>query len=165
VGKVGNSKFNVSKSKCSQVKPGYKLRTQFTFIVNDRTLSCILSRIANHSVNIAAFFTTKNINKNNFVRLVVGSSESENIQELHVVTKTLKSLNVRFKVEKVIALSTIPAGIPGGYNRVIGSLWCKVELKSFYVGENNIIYLNVSNIKRAKEILSQKNVRQCLKKC
>ena len=53
----------------------------------------------------------------------------------------------------------------GGYNRVIGSLWCKVKLKAFYAGEKNIIYINVSNIKKAIKILSQENHQQCLKKC
>lgn len=151
--------------KSKSVKNNYKLRTQFTFVVNDQTLNCILSRIASHSVNIAAFFTTKKNGKINFVRLVVGSSKSETIQELGVVIKTLNSFGVRFKVEKVIELFTIPAGIPGGYNRVIGSLWCKVQLKSFYVGEDNVIYLNVSNIKKAIGILSQKNQKPCLKNC
>ncbi|QQZ08661.1 hypothetical protein [Heyndrickxia vini] len=150
----------------SQVsQPGIKLRTQFTFMVDDVTLSCILSGIAENSVNIAAFFTTKDARNANFVRLVVGSSESESAEDLSVVVKTLKSLQVRFKEEKVIALSTIPAGIPGGYNRVIGSLWCKTKLKSFYVGENNIIYINVSNIRKAIEILSNENLEQCPKEC
>ncbi|KXH78794.1 hypothetical protein AU377_12395 [Sporosarcina sp. HYO08] len=151
--------------KSSNVDPAIKLRTQFTFIVNDKMLSCILSRIAENSVNIAAFFTTRDIHDKNFVRLVVGSSAAENMRELRVVLNTLKCFNVKFKEEKVIALSSIPAGIPGGYNRVIGSLWCKTELKAFYVGEDNIIYINVSNIKKAIAILSQENLPQCPKEC
>lgn len=152
-------------SRKSLEEKGLQLRTQFSFIVNDVTLSCILGRIAENSVNIAGFYTTKNTNNYNLVRLVVGSSESENMQELLVVRETLRLFHVKFKEEKIIAMSTIPAGIPGGYNRVIGSLWCKVKIKSFYVGENNIIYLNVSNIKRAITILSQENLEQCPKKC
>ncbi len=159
---MGNSNEGLS---CLDVKPGFTLRTQFTFIANDITLSCILSGIAENSVNIAGFFTTRNANNINFVRLVAGSSESESMEDLLVVTKTLKSFHVKFEEEKVLALATIPAGIPGGYNRVIGSLWCKMKLESFYVGEDNIIYLNVSNIKKAIEILSQENVKQCPKNC
>ena len=124
-----------------------------------------MGEIAGNTVNIAGFFTTKDTNNKNFARLVAGSSESESTHDLFVVTKALNNFDVRFIEEKVIALSAIPAGIPGGYNRVIGSLWCKVKLKAFYVGENNIIYINVSNIKKAIKILSQENLQQCPKKC
>ncbi len=144
-------------------KSGLAVRTQFTFAVNDRTLNRILSRIAKYSVNIAALVTIKRNKKCNIVRLVVGSSKAETTQQLLIVVKTLKSLGVRYKVEKVISISTIPAGVPGGYNRLIGSLWCKVQLKSFYLGENNVIYLNVSNIPKTIKILSQRKPKPCLK--
>ncbi|NEU31741.1 hypothetical protein GN156_13300 [bacterium LRH843] len=116
-------------------------------------------------MNIAAFFTVRCGNDHNFVRLVAGSSESEKMRELLVVMETLAFFDVEFKKEKIIALSTIPAGIPGGYNRVVGGLWCKVKLKSFYVGEDNVVYLNVTNTVEAMEILSRENIKQCPKEC
>ena len=156
---------NSDTDKTSNEKNGIQIRTQFTFITDDITLSCILGDIAGSGVNIAGFFSTRDDCNNNFVRLVVGSSVAEDKKELLVVIKTLDNFDVPFGKEKVIALSTIPAGIPGGYNRVIGSLWCKVEFKAFYVGEDNIIYINVSNISKAIEILSEEPLIQCPKNC
>lgn len=158
---MGNSHIGNS----SNAKPDFPLRTQFTFFVDDITLSCILSRIAENTVNIAGFFATRIASDNYQVRMVVGSSVSENRRELDVVRKTLDCFHVCFEEEKVIAITSIPAGIPGGYNRVIGALWCKVELKAFYVGEDNVIYLNVSDIHKAMDILSQDPIKQCPKRC
>lgn len=76
---------NTQLGNCSNRKPDFPLRTQFTFIVDDITLSCILSRIAENTVNIAGFFATRIVSDNHLVRMVVGSSESENRHELSVV--------------------------------------------------------------------------------
>lgn len=140
-------------------------RTQFTFIANDQTLSCVLNDIAKESVNLVSLTPTKSRDKNNFVRLVAGTSESENNRDLSVVRESLESLHVAFKEETIIAIPNIPAGISGVFNTLYGSLWCKVEVKSIYLGENDIILINVSNIKRATEILSQENLKQCQNDC
>ncbi|MEH6936476.1 hypothetical protein V7056_01315 [Bacillus sp. JJ664] len=148
-----------------QLKYEIEYRTQFIFTANDQTLSNILNDIAKHSVNLLALTTTKNRDKKNFVRIVPGTTETEANKDLNVVRKTLNSFNVSFKEETIIALFNIPPGVPGVFNQLYGSLWCKVQVKSMYLGENDIVFLNVSNIKKATEILSQENLKRCENDC
>lgn len=142
---------------------GLIIRTEFSFITDDQTLALILDNIANESVNISGYFTTRTRDHKNFVRLVPGINESETKRDLQVVRKTLQALDVRFNKEKIITISTskVPAGIPGGYSNLYNSLWCRVEVKSFYIGEGGFIYLNVSNINKALESLLDENVKPC----
>ncbi|WP_088014699.1 hypothetical protein [Gottfriedia acidiceleris] len=149
----------------AQLKFDIEYRTQFTFIVNDDTLSCILRDIANDSVNIVGILQTKSGENNNFVRLVPGTTESENKRDLKVVRKVLAIFNVKYKEETIIAILNIPPGIPGVFSKFYASLWCKVGVKSFYIGEKDSIFLNVSNIKKATEILKNDNLVQCENHC
>ncbi|MET3193810.1 hypothetical protein [Bacillus sp. OAE603] len=144
-----------------QLKYEIEYRTQFTFTASDQNLSNILNGIAKHSVNLLALTTTKNRDKKNFVRIVAGTTETETNRDLNVVRKTLDSHNVSFKDETIIALLNIPPGVPGVFNQLYGSLWCKVQVKSMYLGENDIVFFNVSNIKKATEILSQESLKRC----
>ena len=139
------------------------IRTEFSFIVSDLVLASILSDIAQANVNIAGFFTNRTKTNKNFVRLVPGSAEVENKRDLRVVRKTLQAHKIHYKEQKIITISPnrIPSGVPGGYSNIYSSLWCRVKVKSFYVGEKDFVYLNVSNIKKALEILSKENVRPC----
>lgn len=154
-----------NQQKPEQLKYEIEYRTQFTFTANDQTFSNILNGIAKHSVNLLSLTTTKNRDKNNFIRIVAGTTETETNRDLNVVRRTLNSLNVSFKEETIIALLNIPAGVPGVFNLLYGSLWCKVEVKSMYLGENDIVFLNVSNIKKATEILSQEQLKRCQNDC
>ena len=140
-------------------------RTQFNFIVNDQTFACILKDIANNDVNIVGLSTTKSRDKHNFIRLVAGTTESENKRDLKVVSEALESFDVSFKQETIIAILNIPAGIPGVFSRIFNCLWCKVEVKSIYLGEKDTIFISVSNIKKATEILSLENLEQCQNDC
>lgn len=154
-----------NQQKPEQLKYEIEYRTQFTFTANDQNFCNILNGIAKHSVNLLSLTTTKNRDKNNFIRIVAGTTETETNRDLNVVRRTLNSLNVSFKEETIIALFNIPAGVPGVFNLLYGSLWCKVEVKSMYLGENDIVFLNVSNIKKATEILSQKQLKRCQNDC
>ncbi len=143
----------------------FNIRTQYTFLANDRTLSCILSGIAKKKINITGFLQTKIRNHFNFVRLVVGSPDAETKHDLRVARQVLTSLGVKFQEEKVIQVLRITPGVPGVINRIFGALWCKVKVKSFYIGEETRLFLNVSNIHKAIKILSQTKVVQCPKTC
>lgn len=151
--------------KIEQLNFDIEYRTEFTFIVNDETFDCILKEIANNSVNIVGIILTKSRDHKNFVRLVSGTTESQSKRDLKVVKEALESFNVKFKEETVLALLNIPAGIPGVFSKIYGSLWCKVEVKSFYIGEKDSIFLNVSNIKKATEVLKKDNLEQCENNC
>jgi hypothetical protein len=148
-----------------QLQFDIRFRTQFTFIVNDQTLACILNNIAKNSINIVGFFSTRRRDKRNFVRLVAGTTDSENIRDLRVVREALDSHHVKFKEEEIIALLNIPPGIPGVFNLLFGSLWCKVNVKSLYIGEKDTIFITVSNIKKATEILTHGNLKRCFEDC
>lgn len=151
--------------KVDQLQFDLEYRTQFTFIVNDETLSCVLKDIANDSVNIVGILLTKSGENNNFVRLVPGTTESQNKQNLKVVREVLESFNVKFKEETIFALLNIPPGIPGVFSKIYGSLWCKVGVKSFFIGEKDSLFLTVSNIKKATDILKNDYLIQCDNHC
>lgn len=147
----------------SSVSNGINIRTEYSFIASDPTLASILADIAEESVNIAAFFSNRTKANKNFVRLVPGSAEAEDNRDLSVVRKTLQAHKVNYKMHKVISISPnrLPPGVPGGYSNLFSSLWCRVKIESFYVGEGENIFLNVSNIKKAIEILSEEDVKPC----
>ncbi|XZF77555.1 hypothetical protein ACSBO6_08415 [Bacillus sp. AL-1R] len=139
--------------KVDQIRFDIEYRTQFTFIVNDETLNCVLKGIANDSVNIVGILMTKSGENNNFVRLVPGTTESQNKRDLKVVRESLESTNVKFKEETILAILNIPAGTPGVFSKIYDNLWRKVGVKSFYIGEKDSIFLTVTNVKKATEIL------------
>jgi len=160
--------MNLNRSKdrkIEQLNFDIEFRTEFAFIVDDETFNCILKKIANDSVNIVGILVTKSRDHKNFVRLVPGTTESESKRDLKVVKDALESSNVKFKEETIIAILNIPAGIPGVFSKIYGSLWCNVEVKSFYIGEKDSLFFNVSNIKKATEILKKDNLVQCENDC
>ena len=139
------------------------IRTEFSFVVSDPVLASILSAIAQANVNIAGFYTNKTKTNKNFVRLVPGLAEVETKRDVQVLRKTLRAQKIHFREQKVITVSPdrIPSGVPGGYSNIYSILWCRVKVKSFYVGEGDFVYLNVSNVKKALAILSRANVKPC----
>ncbi|MCA0758173.1 hypothetical protein KP806_24255 [Paenibacillus sp. N4] len=141
------------------------IRTQFTFIAPDRTLHCILSSIAEKGVNINGFDLSKKTKRCYLVRLVLGSVEAESANDLRILRKVLRSYCVRFIEKKVIQVHGIAPGVPGGLGALFGALSCKVRVIAIYTGENNRIFVDVSDLKKAARILSQKNVPQFRKKC
>jgi hypothetical protein len=149
----------------SQSIPGITIRTQFTFTADDPTLGCVLKEIAGESVNIAGFIITKICEQKNLVRLVVGTLEVESRRDLRAVRNTLISQCIIFEEAEILALSTIPSGVPGGLSGLYNSLWCRVEVFASYMGEFGVVYLQVSNIRKALDILSRQNVQPCQNKC
>lgn len=69
----------------------YKIRTQFSFIVDDPTLSCILNGIASQNISITGYLQTKplvtadNDFGSNLVRLAVGSPDAETSRDIEGV--------------------------------------------------------------------------------
>lgn len=154
----------------------FKIRTQFSFIVDDPTLSYILSGIAKQEINITGYLQTKlfeieNNNPNNLysncnvVRIVVGSPDSENSSDLLGVRKVLDRLGVKFQEKSVIQAVDIPPGIPGIINGIFGALRCKVIVNAIYIGEETRIFIDASDIREALLILSQTPLEQCPKQC
>ncbi len=132
----------------SQELSGNKLRTQFSFVVDDSTLSRILNDIASQDISITGYLQTKpfisNLNysgdmKSNLVRLVVGSPNSETSTDLMGVRNILNSLDINFEEKSIIQILQIVSGIPGIINGLFGALWRKVTVNAFYLGEDKII--------------------------
>ncbi|TYS67845.1 hypothetical protein FZC76_14915 [Sutcliffiella horikoshii] len=139
----------------------FNIRTQFTFTVSDWDLSRILNGLAEESVNINGYFQTLAGKKFNFVRMVVGTSE-ERERDIHAVRKVMKLVGVRYRENQVIQLLDSISGVPGQINAVFSTLWCKMQVRAVYLGEDSTIYLDVSNIGYALRFLSEENPPRCL---
>ncbi|ANX11734.1 hypothetical protein ABE41_006910 [Fictibacillus arsenicus] len=145
----------------------YSLKTQFSFCVSDKKLSCILSEIANQGININGYEQSVFPTKRNFnmVRLVPGTTESQTKDDYYTVIAILRDFGVCFNQKKVIQILDLPAGVPGQINTIFGALWCKVDVFSIYIGENDSLYLDVSDNHKAICKLSQDPIKQCPKNC
>ncbi|WP_404469492.1 hypothetical protein [Sutcliffiella horikoshii] len=139
----------------------FNIRTQFTFTVSDRNLSRILNGLAEDSVNINGYFQTLAGKKFNFVRMVVGTSVDESERDIRVVRKVMKQVGVRYRENQVIQLLDSVSGVPGQVNAIFDTLWCKMQVRAVYLGEDNNIYLDVSNIGYALRLLSEENPPRC----
>jgi len=139
----------------------FNIRTQFTFSVSDRDLSRILNGLAEERVNINGYFQTLAGKKYNFVRMVVGTSAGESERDVKTVRKVMKKVGVRYKENQVIQLLDSISGVPGQINAIFGTLWCKMQVRAVYLGEDNTIYLDVSNIGYAIQLLSEENPPRC----
>ncbi|UAL47848.1 hypothetical protein K7887_02445 [Sutcliffiella horikoshii] len=140
----------------------FNIRTQFTFTVSDRNLSRILNGLAENSVNINGYFQTLAGKKFNFVRMVVGTSVDESERDIRVVRKVMKQVGVRYRENQVIQLLDSISGVPGQVNAIFATLWCKMQVRAVYLGEDNNIYLDVSNVGHAIRLLSEEEPPRCL---
>jgi hypothetical protein len=144
----------------------YHLKTQFTFCVNDNLLSCILSNIADCGINLNGYEQTsfqKHDIKFNLIRLVPGTTEAQSKKDVLTVKEILRDSGVRFQQKTVIQLLELPSAVPGQVSMIFAALWCRVKVFAIYIGEDNTLFLDVSNNKRAVCILSQDNVEPCCK--
>ncbi len=139
----------------------FNIRTQFTFTVSDQDLSRILNGLAEESININGYFQTLAGKNFNFVRMVVGTSVEESVRDIRMVRKVMKQVGVRYRENQVIQLLDSVSGVPGQVNAIFGTLWCKIQVRAVYLGEDNNIYLDVSNIGYALRLLSEENPPRC----
>ncbi|MGD6781805.1 hypothetical protein ACQCT3_19835 [Sutcliffiella horikoshii] len=139
----------------------FNIRTQFTFTVSDRDLSRILNGLAEESMNINGYFQTLAGKSFNFVRMVVGTSAEESERDIRVVRKVMKWVGVRYRENQVIQLLDSTSGVPGQVNAIFGTLWCKMQVRAVYLGEDNNIYIDVSNIGHAIRLLSEEAPPRC----
>ena len=140
----------------------FNIRTQFTFTISDRDLSRILNGLAEENVNINGYFQTIAGKNFNFVRMVVGTSTEESESDIRRVRRVMKQVGVRYRENQVIQLLDSVSGVPGQINAIFGTLWCKMQVRAIYLGEDNTIYLDVSNIGYEIRLLSEENPPRCL---
>ncbi|MBM7621918.1 hypothetical protein JOC95_003826 [Bacillus tianshenii] len=138
----------------------YLLRTQFSFTADDPALANLLKGIADQKININAFAQLKG-NDTNYVRLVVGSSEAEAPIELQSVRRILRSLKIRFQEKQVIQIIRLRAGRAGQIDDIYSALWCKVEVRSIYIGEKTNVYVDSTDLDQVIAILSSENIEPC----
>ncbi|WP_110114041.1 hypothetical protein [Bacillus sp. CGMCC 1.16541] len=139
-------------------------RTQFSFMTTDHRLSCALSEIVEQAININGYMQVEISVNQNLVRIVPGTTTSELEDEIRKVRLTLNSLGIKFREKKVIQMTTIP-GVPGQLNTIYSALWCRVNVKAIYPGEDNILYMDVVNMDKALHILSSDELLQCPRDC
>ncbi|MGP4080745.1 hypothetical protein ACTWQL_12560 [Pseudalkalibacillus sp. R45] len=138
----------------------YIVKTQFTFLADDCLLSQILNEIASEGINIngQAQFAE---NHCNLVKLVVGITQEQSSWDIRIVKSILRSLGVNFETDEVIQVLSIIPGVAGQYNAIYGALWCKVTVKAIYLGEDNTLYVDVSDVDKAIRILSKPPLPRC----
>ncbi|WP_144478188.1 hypothetical protein [Cytobacillus oceanisediminis] len=76
-----------------------RIRQQFTFTADDKTLNKILKDISDRGVSFTAATITK-LQNTNLVRIVVGPPQSNHPEENEVVREVLRSEGVRFRRKK-----------------------------------------------------------------
>ncbi|MDN4071829.1 MULTISPECIES: hypothetical protein [Fictibacillus] len=143
----------------------YKLREQFLFVASDETIACILKELEDLGGNITAFEQTRAAGNRNFlntVRLVAGSAEDKSCEDLWNLKKILKKFSVCYRQKTIIQFILTP-GIPGQISAIYHLLWCRVCINSIYIGEDNTLYMAVSDIEKAHRILSNPNSKPCRK--
>ena len=120
------------------------IRPQFTIQVTDEQLACVLTILANQSVNIVGYFIHKDKSTGlNTVKFVAGPTTSSDIAGTGTQNTTacqvLKFLDIPFKVKQVIQiLNPSPiGGTPGVVRQFYIALSGHVSVKASYVGETN----------------------------
>ncbi|WHX40298.1 hypothetical protein QNH36_22070 [Mesobacillus sp. AQ2] len=134
-----------------------RIRHQFTFTADDKTLNKILKDISDRGVSFTAATITK-LQNTNLVRIVVGPPQSNDPEENEVVRDVLCSEGVRFKEEKVIQILGLVTGTTGVLSGIYDALFHKVKVKAIYYGENNAIIVNVSDVKIALRLLEANGI-------
>ena len=141
---------------------GFNIRTQVTFTVSDRELAMILNGLAEAGVNINGYFQTIAGKRNFFVRMVVGTTLEETEYDLCTLHNVLRMVGVCYRENQVIQLLDPVSGVPGQLNAIFGTLWCRMQVRAVYLGEDSNIYLDVSNIGLALHLLSKENPPRCI---
>jgi hypothetical protein len=141
----------------------YNIRTQFYFKADDKTLSNILNQLTLYRINLNGY-VSEVLNKNGdlkTVRVVTGTTEGENEFDIQTMRNILKHYRVRYQEKHVIQVLEILSGPPGQINTLYGALWCKMPVHAVYIGEDTKIYLDVTDMGKALEILTQPNLEMC----
>ncbi|AGX04625.1 MULTISPECIES: hypothetical protein [Bacillaceae] len=138
------------------------IRRQFIFYASDKKLALVLEKLAHMSVNITGILVAKDKSRKNFVRLVAGAPEGQTQESLRAARRILHNLGIRYKeIEIIVANTETPAGVPGFINQIYGLLWCRTEVKALFFGEENAIFITVSDVRKAIEALTQHCARRC----
>ncbi|MDR6120586.1 hypothetical protein QFZ87_000183 [Bacillus sp. SLBN-46] len=134
-----------------------RIRQQFTFTANNDILNEVLAEISNEGVSFTAFTITR-MRDTNLVRIVVGPPRSNDAESNRVVREVLRSAGVRYQEEEVIQLQGLKTGTTGVLSRIYNSLFHVVKVKAIYLGEENAIIINVSDVQTALRLLEQNNI-------
>ncbi|MCA0986566.1 hypothetical protein [Guptibacillus algicola] len=139
----------------------FQLFRQFTFQTNDQVLSCFFNELASQNINITGYMQAKEANGINFVKVVVGTPSTQTASDLETTRSVLRSLGVKNREYDIIQVFGFPPVTPGVLNTLFGALWCKVNVKAMYVGEESLIFIDVNDIKKALRTLNQSVLKRC----
>jgi hypothetical protein len=139
----------------------FQVYRQFTFEANDRIVSCFLNELAINLVNITGYIQVKETNGSIFIKVIVGTPTVQSTRELELTRRTLRSLCVNYREKDVIQVYGFPPVTPGIINALYGALWCKVNVESITIGEDNVLYIDVDNVDEALRILNKPVLRRC----
>ncbi|MCS1351198.1 hypothetical protein [Mechercharimyces sp. CAU 1602] len=143
----------------------FMVRRQFTFLADDQTYSCILDALVGVGVNVTAVITRKLPSGLNLNLIVVGPPGENVLQQNILMRGVLRFFGIQSRENNVLQVSDFPPGMPGILSPIFGGLWCEMRVSTIYLGEDNRLYLDVSDIPKAIRILSQTPIKQCPKSC
>ena len=114
-----------------------------------------------NDINITGYIPVKEGSGLHFLKVVVGTSTVQAARDFEVTRRTLRSLGVKFKEKEIIQVFGFPPVTPGVLNTLYGALYCKVNVKSMYIGEDNVLYIDVAQLEKAVRILNQPYLKRC----
>jgi hypothetical protein len=136
------------------------VRTQFTLISDDHTLSKIFNEIAEEGININGIAQFK-IKGCNHVKMVVGTTTTESIWDIRVVKSILRKHQVDFEVSKIIHIIGFTPDEAGQLAPLYNALWCRVDVIAIYNGEDHTLYIETCEIDKALVILAKDPLPKC----
>ncbi|CAG9620451.1 hypothetical protein [Sutcliffiella rhizosphaerae] len=128
----------------------FRIRTQFTFSASDRKLNRILESLANEGIAVNGYFQTLVGKRYHFVRMVVGYTDEVTNHDVPTGRTIMEQAEVHYKENQVIQLLENGACIPNTF-------WRHKRCRALYLGEDNTFYLDVANVSKTIELLSEEN--------
>jgi hypothetical protein len=128
--------------------------TQFTFVVDDKLLACILRDIAAapNSVQILARFQLRLRNCKTLVKLVPGDVE-QFCQDIVRVASVLQKYCVPYQEDHVLKVAAATS-LPGTLSVIQNLLFCRLQIRASYLSRaGDSIILEVSDLDLATQIL------------
>ena len=130
-------------------------RTQFTVLVDDESLACLLAALTTGLVPIAGFTLIRTNKECSLLKFVAGNPADAAL-DLGLVTQ-LEAIFQSLQIKDFQSATIIEVAGGGGFGNVAsiqGQLWCRLQLRAAYVSGVGNVFLEVSDIPLATQILT-----------
>ena len=130
-------------------------RTQFTVLVDDESLACLLAALNTGLVPIAGFTLIRTNKECSLLKFVAGNPGDAAL-DAGLVTQIeaiFKSLGIK-DFQSATILEVVAGGGFGNVVAIQNQLWCRLQLRAAYISGVNNLFLEVSDIPLATQILT-----------